>query len=306
MYTIPSLPDKRNTNKSHLSNPWYLITLGAAEFLYDAVAAWTKQSQITVDSTSLAFFQEIYPEAQAQTYTSNTTSAFPQTYDTSAFSQILAATSAYADSFVAVAQQYTPANGSLSEQFNRTLPGNPISAYDLTWSYASFVTMAQRRAGEFPRSWTTTGTLPATCSASAQAGVYAPATAAGAPDVTAESLCTSTVRFEVNATTYFGENIVLVGDTPELGSWNPANSQAMSASQFTADRPLWFVEVALAAGETVSYTYARQQNCDQGYVYETVNRTLVAPACVSNGTAEQVLLETDDAFTGPDGTWTSC
>ncbi|KAJ2970478.1 hypothetical protein NUW58_g9683 [Xylaria curta] len=49
-------------------NPWYLITAGAAEFLYDAVAQWKVQGSLTIDKVSLALFQDIYPKAQAKTY----------------------------------------------------------------------------------------------------------------------------------------------------------------------------------------------------------------------------------------------
>lgn len=287
------------------SNPWYLITLGAAEFLYDSVAAWTQQRKIVIDSTSLPFFQDLYPAAQATTYASNNTG-------TSAFTQILAATTAYADSFVALAQQYTPTNGSLSEQFNKTLPGNPISAYDLTWSFASFVTMAQRRAGQYPRSWTAgaAASLDAetSCAASSAAGTYAPALAAGAPNVTAQSSCTSNVLFMVNATTYYGENVYLVGNTTELGAWDVANAQAMAGSNYTAERPLWYVEVAMTAGEAVNFVYVREEDCGQGYVYESINRTLVVPACAGtgNGTVAEAVLTLDDAWTGSVGTSGDC
>lgn len=256
-----------------------------------------------VDSTSLSFFQDLYPDAQTQTYTANDT--------TSPYTDILSTATAYADSFVAVAQQYTPANGSLSEQFNKTLPGNPLSAYDLTWSFASFVTMAQRRAGEYPRSWTSgaSTSLPSTCAASSTAGTYAPALAAGAPNVTVLSTCTSNVLFEVNATTYFGENVYLVGSSPELGSWDVANSQPLSGANYTSDRALWYVEVAMTAGETVDYVFAKLEDCNQGYLYETINRTLTVPACAaSNGTAAatEVAMTVNDAWEGPDGTSAGC
>lgn len=291
---------------THSSNPWYLITLGAAEFLYDSVAAWTQQKQVVVDSTSLSFFQDLYPDAEAQTYTANDT--------TSSYTEILSTATAYADSFVAVAQQYTPANGSLSEQFNKTLPGNPLSAFDLTWSFASFVTMAQRRGGQYPRSWTAgaSTSLPSTCAgaSSSTSGTYAPALAAGAPNVTVASTCTSNVLFEVNATTYFGENVYLVGNTPELGSWDIANAQPLSGANYSSDRALWYVEVTMTAGETVDFVYAKLENCNQGYLYETINRTLTVPACAAgNGTtaeATQVAMTLDDAWTGPDGTSGSC
>ena len=138
---------------------------------------------------------------------------------------------AYADSFVSVVEQYTPTNGSLSEQFNKTAPGNPLSAYDLTWSYAAFVTMAERRAGQYPPSWDPSRlatSLPPVCSGSSTQGVYVPAFAAGAPNVSTS--CTSYVQFAVNASTYFGENIYLVGNTSDLGAWDVDNAQPLLSS----------------------------------------------------------------------------
>lgn len=278
-------------------NPWYLITLGAAEFLYDAAAQWSAQKSITVDAVSLPFFQSLYPNATA-----------PATYKpckkSSPFRQILTATTAYADSFVAVAQNYTPANGSLSEEFLKTAPGTPLSASALTWSFASFVTMAERRAGQFPPSWVpgSPSSPPSSCQRGSTPGTYAPATAAGAPNITTS--CTSTVQFEVNATTYYGENVYLLGNTSDLGAWNVADALPMLASNYSAARPLWYVDAALAAGEAVSYVYVRQENCGQGWIYETVNRTLVVPACVQGdyGVSET----TNDAWTGPTGSSGGC
>lgn len=167
--------------------------------------------------------------------------------------------------------------------------------------------MASRRAGVYPRSWVDAASaLPATCSASSTPGVYAPAVAAGAPAVTAEGTCTSTVRFQVNATTYYGENVGLFGNVSELGSWAAANGQSMSADGYTEARPLWSVDVAMLAGEVVSYGYVKVQNCNQGWVFETVNRTLVVPACVTGGNKTDVLLTVDEAWTGPDGTSGNC
>ncbi|KAJ9149034.1 Glucoamylase [Pleurostoma richardsiae] len=279
-------------------NPWYLITLAAAEFLYDAVAQWDRQRYIAVDATALSFFQGLYPAAKVGTYR--------RCHKTDPYRLILTAATAYADSFVAVAQRYTPANGSLSEQFARSPPGAPLSAYDLTWSYASFVTMAQRRAGQFPPGWTTgvPSSAPATCAASSTKGSYAPAIAAGAPNVTAT--CTSSVLFVVNASTYYGENVYLVGNTTDLGAWDTGNAQPMLASNYTAERPEWFAQVSLAAGEAVSYGYARQEDCDQPWIFETVNRTLVVPACVEGDEGTEPLLSTDDAWTGPVGSSGGC
>ncbi|KAK0630639.1 Six-hairpin glycosidase-like protein [Bombardia bombarda] len=279
-------------------NPWYLITLGAAEFLYDAVAQWTVQGRIAIDATSLPFFRTLYPNATIATYDKRCKRS-------TAYRQILAAASAYADSFVAVAQAHTPADGSLAEQFLKTAPGTPISAAALTWSFASFVSMAHRRAGKFPPSWTTpaTSALPATCAATSAKGSYAPATGAGAPDV--PSVCTSTVLFRVNATTYYGENIYLTGNSSDLGAWDLGSAQPMQSSNYTSERPLWFAKLPLTAGETISYSYVREEDCGQPWIWEDRNRTLVVPACVEGGETE-VLLETDEKWEGEVGRGGGC
>lgn len=281
-------------------NPWYLITLGAAEFLYDAVAQWSAQKSVTVDTTSLAFFQGLYPDAAATTYT--------QCKKSDPFRKILDAATAYADSFVAVAQRYTPANGSLSEQFLKTPPGTPLSATALTWSFASFVTMAERRAGQFPPSWVPASlsqpSSPSCPPTKPTKGVYAPATAAGAPNVTAG--CTSTVLFEVDAATYYGENVYLLGNTSDLGAWDLSNALPLVASNYTAERPLWFLAAPLPAGEPVSYVYVRQEDCGQAWIYESVNRTLAVPACVEGGDDGSVRAATDDTWTGATGKSGGC
>ncbi|KAI1503060.1 carbohydrate-binding module family 20 protein [Biscogniauxia marginata] len=280
-------------------NPWYLIIAAAAEYLYDAVAQWKTQGYLTIDKTSIGFFKDIYPGAQTKTYRPKQTRA--------EFSRILKAITAYADSFVEVVQKYTPQNGSLSEQFNKTLPGNPLSAHDLTWSYAAFITMASRRAGEFPPPWvssTAASAAPAQCSPTSSKGAYAPALAAGAPNATAS--CTSTVRFQVNASTYYGENVYVAGSSADLGAWDLAGAWPLDAAGYTAERPLWSARVALAAGETVAYAYVRQQDCGQDPIWETRNRTLVVPACDEGADPEVVRLETDDAWTGPVGSSGGC
>ncbi|KAI8632130.1 carbohydrate-binding module family 20 protein [Xylariaceae sp. FL1651] len=282
-------------------NPWYLITAGAAEYLYDAVAQWKAQRSLTIDTISLPFFQDIYPAAHAKTYMPS--GKFSE------FSRILKAVTDYADSFVAVIEQYTPANGSLAEQFNKASPFKPLSARDLTWSYAAFVSMAERRAGQYSPSWVPaegTISVPRQCQSGSTKGVYAPATAAGAPNTTAT--CTSNVRFEVNATTYYGENLLVGGNTTDLGAWDFNNAWPLDATNYTAQRPLWTATVALTAGETISYAYVRQEDCGQDPIWEpaTANRTLVVPPCDPDVDPDAVLVVTDDAWQGATGTSGGC
>ncbi len=268
-----------------------MITTAAAEFLYDAVAQWKFNNFVAVDSTSFAFFKELYPAVETGTYYRGDAK--------SPFAKIMSSVTAYADSFVEVAEKYIPRNGSLSEQYNRDT-GTPLSAYDLTWSYAAFVTMSQRRSGQYPTSWGSrlASPLPKSCAATSQPGVYTPATAAGAPNVT--SLCQVNIVFDANATTYYGENVYVVGNTPELGAWDVNNALPMGAGEYTSSRPLWTVSAYLDAGETVHYKYVRQENCNQPYIYETINRTLTVPNCGGAGFTE------NDAWTGPVGESGNC
>jgi len=262
----------------------YLITLCAAEFLYDAVAQWKAASKVVVDDISLAFFKDLYPLAKTGTYGSRDGS----------FIEIISAVTTYADTFVAVVEEYTPSNGSLAEQFDK-VTGLPVSADDLTWSYASFVTMSQRRSGQFPASWGSSAatSLPKTCAGTSTPGTYAPATAAGAPNSTVS--CTVSVLFDVNATTYYGENVYLIGNISDLGSWDIDNAQPMNPGNYTSERPLWYADVQLPGDVTIDYKYVRQENCNQPYIYETINRTLTTPPCGDEG------ISTNDAWTGPVG-----
>ncbi|KAK2765066.1 hypothetical protein FQN54_008765 [Arachnomyces sp. PD_36] len=130
-------------------NPWYLTTLAAAEQLYNALHQWETQGSITIDETSLAFFQDVSGDAAVGEIAAGD----------EAYKSITSAIKTYADSFVAVVQEYTPEDGSYAEQFGRD-DGTPMSAADLTWSYAAFVAAVDRRAGENPPSW---GETKSTC-----------------------------------------------------------------------------------------------------------------------------------------------
>lgn len=105
-------------------NPWYLATNAAAEQLYYALAQWKAAGGITITTTSLPFFQRV--AAENLQLTTGTASA-------AQYAAIVQAVKAYADGFLEINQKYTPADGSLSEQYDRNT-GMPTSANDLTWS----------------------------------------------------------------------------------------------------------------------------------------------------------------------------
>lgn len=141
-------------------NPWYLCTLAVAELLYDALYQWNATGSIKVTDVNLAFFEDI-------------ASASVGSYDSSSdeYSTLTSAVKMYADGFISIIEQYTPTNGSLNEQFNKTT-GEALSAIDLTWSFASFITAIRARDGEVPPSWgeTKANTLPSTCGTSTVQG----------------------------------------------------------------------------------------------------------------------------------------
>jgi glucoamylase len=86
-------------------NPWFLCTLAAGELLYDAVYQWNQQGSITIDSTSLAFFTDVYADAATGTYASSS----------SEFTDIVDAVTTYADGFLSIVVRIhlTPVDSSM-------------------------------------------------------------------------------------------------------------------------------------------------------------------------------------------------
>lgn len=258
-------------------NPWYLNTLAAAEQLYDALYTWNKLGSITVTATSLPFFTDFSSSITVGTYASSTT-----TYTT-----LYNAVKTYADGYVNIVATYAQTNGSLSEQFNK-VGGAQLSAYDLTWSYAAFITAAARRAGVVPYSWgePSASSVPGTCSATSAIGTYSTATAtawpasqtpngdgsspttsptatqttststtAPTPTPTCQTASSVLVTFNALVTTTYGQTIKLAGSIDQLGAWAPASAIALNANQYTANNPLWSVTVSLPAGTVFQYKF---------------------------------------------------
>jgi glucoamylase len=215
-------------------NPWYLATLAAAEQLYAAAFQWGKLGSITVDSVSLPFFKDLLPSITAGTYVKSSPT----------YSSIISAVRTYADGYIAVVQRYTPANGGLAEQFNKNT-GSPLSAVDLTWSYAAFLTAAQRRAGVVGSSW------------GEPANNVPPKSCTGTP------ACNARITFNVRATTALGENVFVVGQLTELGNWAPASSKPLSADKYTSSDPLWYAAIDLPASTVFEYKYIKKTSAGQ-------------------------------------------
>ena len=246
-------------------NPWYLTTLAAAEQLYDALQVWESLGSLEVTDTSLSFFRDLDSSVSPGTYASTTAT----------YRNLVSRVMDYADGYVAKVAEFTPADGRLAEQYDK-FTGAPLSARDLTWSYAAFLTAAAARAKVRSDTfgwWSGAGapSLPDTCSATAVLGAYISATATtwptaivpGGGDETVTSTiaepspttCFVSVTFDVLVTTIFGETIKVVGSVPELGNWNPNNGIPLSAGAYTQDNPLWSVTFSMTPGQTFEYKF---------------------------------------------------
>jgi glucoamylase len=210
-------------------NPWYLTTSAAAEQLYSALYQWNSLGSITVDATSLPFFKDVVPDVAVGNYANSSAT----------YTSIMSAVRTYADGYITVVQKYTPSNGGLSEQFDKAT-GSPVSAVDLTWSYAAFLTASDRRAGVVGPFW-------------GEASNNVPPTSC-----TATPACNTKVTFNVRASTTLGQNVFVVGQLTQLGNWSPANAAALSASEYTSSDPLWYATIDLPASTVFEYKYIKK------------------------------------------------
>ena len=283
-------------------NPWYLNTLAAAEQLYDALIVWKAQGSVTVTSTSLAFFRDLVPSISSGTYASGS----------STYSSVISAVAAYADGYMNVVATYARTNGSLGEQYDRGT-GAPLSARDLTWSYAAFLSAAQRRRAVAPAPWavSSVSSVPGTCVATSVPGSYSSATATSFPasqtpgsggggtstttatgtsatssstsqTSTTSSSCTAAttvaVTFNELVTTQWSQTIKIVGDISALGGWDTSKAIALSADQYTSSNPLWRVSINLQAGQVIQYKYINVASNGAVTWEKDPNHTYTVPA----------------------------
>ena len=268
-----------------------------AEQLYDSIYSWKSQKSITVTRVDLAFWQQLFPNITTGTYTPS-----GNNYSAPAFDTLIDGVFTYADGFVDLVSYYLPSNGSINEQFDKNT-GEPLSAIDLTWSFASYITMSSRRRSAItvdpstvPASWgsSSANTPPSTCQSSSVQGTYSAAISAGAPP--GSDICYVTIRFNAQAPTVNGENIFLIGNGTDLGNWDINQAVAASASDYQVSAPLWYLEIDLPASTSVEYEWVRQES-NGSWTYEGVNRTYAIPPCGTAPAEGQAVV--NDPWQGP-------
>ncbi|KAF9562600.1 glucoamylase G2 [Agrocybe pediades] len=211
-------------------NPWYLTTAAVAEQLYDVLIVWDRQGSLEVTNISLAFFRQFSSSVSTGKYAKGSAT----------YKSLTDSVRNFADGFIAVIAKYTPADGSLAEQYVRNT-GTPLSARHLTWSYASVLTAAAARSGYVPESWGAKGAVVPTVCERGGGGAIGN---------------TVPVTFKVQASTAWGENIYLTGSLDALNAWSPENAILMSSASY----PTWSVTVNLPANTQFEYKYIRKGN----------------------------------------------
>lgn len=128
--------DGSGTN--HQGHPWFLTTLAFAEFLYRLQSDLRNQGVLKITEFNRPFFADLMPDEALEvgsTYTRNDET----------FVLMIRALRKEADSYMKrVAYHANRSTGEMSEQFRRD-NGMMLSAENLTWSYAAFLTAVWAR-----------------------------------------------------------------------------------------------------------------------------------------------------------------
>ncbi|MEZ0391630.1 MAG: glycoside hydrolase family 15 protein [Pseudobdellovibrionaceae bacterium] len=123
-------------------NPWYLATAAFAE-LHDRLAhSLGEDSRFQITSFNLPFFRSALATSSEDLKQLKAGIRLEQ--NPKLLRKIREALQKRGDLFFERLQRHTPADGGMAEQFGRD-QGQPVSARDLTWSYAAFLTALQAR-----------------------------------------------------------------------------------------------------------------------------------------------------------------
>lgn len=90
------------------------------------------------------------------------------------------------------------------------------------------------------------------------------------------------VTFTHRIVTAFGDTIKIAGNTAQLGSWNPSNAPALSASSYTSANPVWTITLSLSAGSAVQYKFVKIASGGAVTWESDPNRAYTVPACQSS------------------------
>ncbi|KAG0140832.1 hypothetical protein CROQUDRAFT_664660 [Cronartium quercuum f. sp. fusiforme G11] len=125
-------------------NPWFIATLSLAEMLFRIANSFhhhqrflTSSQILHIDHMTLGFWKDFDDENVIEIGTKIS-------FDSLEMTNLISRVRSVADEYVKIASDWVGINGSMHEQFDRH-NGSPIGARDLTWSYATFLSMQRAR-----------------------------------------------------------------------------------------------------------------------------------------------------------------
>ena len=136
LFTEDVYDGTQGDSQGTVGHPWYLTTLAVAEHHYQLIAEYIRSKAFTVTPLSLSFFESLgVPNVRAgKTYRLGT----PEFKDT------IIIIGKYAESLFRRVKYHLRGNPKMDEQYSR-FDGHPLSAENLTWSYASVLTTNHAR-----------------------------------------------------------------------------------------------------------------------------------------------------------------
>ncbi|MFK0223830.1 carbohydrate-binding module family 20 domain-containing protein [Streptomyces vinaceus] len=133
---------------------------------------------------------------------------------------------------------------------------------------------------------------PRTRSAAAASALAVAAVTAAATPVQAGSGTGGTViTFDADTRTTWGESVLVVGSSPELGAWDPARAVPLSSAAY----PRWSASVVMERGTQISFKYVIREPNGSLVWEQGNNRTMVTPY-------ENLVFTTADTFRRDGGT----
>ncbi len=126
-------------------NPWYMTTAAFAEFYFRVATVIKKSEFIQINELNIDFFQNALSKYHGQEPSLHLTADQNIAVQSATGRRLLASLYYRGNSFLETLRRYTGSQGEMSEQFDRRA-GVPVSAPDLTWSYAGFLSALQARA----------------------------------------------------------------------------------------------------------------------------------------------------------------
>ncbi|SHM73486.1 carbohydrate-binding module family 20 domain-containing protein [Cryptosporangium aurantiacum] len=120
------------------------------------------------------------------------------------------------------------------------------------------------------------GRFTATVPAMSSLAIHHLAKVSSSPSPSPSPTASASVAVNVNATvtTWYGQDVYLVGSIPALGSWNPANAKPLSSASY----PVWKATLELPPSTSFQYKYVKKAP-DGTITWESdPNRAATTPA----------------------------